>query len=310
MLRTTQRSTATGTSSDGQVGRSHLVTRATAPTDQQLVRWFQNEDRSIRQIAEAAGLSRVAVAQRLRNAGILIAPRGAGRPRPRRRRPDPPGLTAALRELYVRQRLPSPVVAEKLGLPERLVRQRLRDLGIPRRTRGGVNREDRHRLPMAPVQQLYVDAELPADEVGRRLGCTRREVLYSAHEFNLPVRPGGDRIDGVQGLRVMAALYRDVEVRRVLCKYRVPMVPIGGPLHVRFPAPVALSAELLRELYLDCGLATFHIEVLTGHPLATIRRQLVRHGIPLRSAGGLSPFIRRVRRLEQAPKRQRSRTTR
>ena len=76
-------------------------------------------------IGETTGLDRQRAARMLRQAGVPLRPRGAGRLRPLRR-DDPPGLPRVLAELYEAGRLGSAQIAAITGMPERTVRDRLR----------------------------------------------------------------------------------------------------------------------------------------------------------------------------------------
>ena len=84
-------------------------------------------------------------------------------------------------------------------------------------------------------------------------------------------------------------------VGEVLTRHGVPRVPPSGPIWQRFPVPHVLTAELATELYSSCGLGLHHIELLTGRPAATVGNLLHAIGVPLRPAGGRSPFMRRWR---------------
>jgi hypothetical protein len=84
-------------------------------------------------------------------------------------------------------------------------------------------------------------------------------------------------------------------VREVLTRYGVPRVAPSGPIWQRFAAPHSLTAELATELYSGCGLGLHQIELLTGRPAATTGNLLRAIGVPLRPAGGRSPFMRRWR---------------
>lgn len=248
---------------------------------------------SMRRISAKLGVPRRRVAEALRVANVEVSPRGEGRARPQRR--IPPALDRdALYELYVHKRLTRGQIAVLLGVPEAGVRAWLRQLDVPMRARGGAHREDRSRVGRKPLTKLYVMAELPADQVGERLGTTRRLVLASAHEKGVPVRPGGIR-DRNRGLAIIAALYEDDDVVDVLRRFGVPFAARGGPITKRFPQPVPLTADLLRELYERIGLSTVQIELITGQPAATVRRRLAVFAIPRRPAGGLAPFTRRAR---------------
>ena len=250
---------------------------------------------SARRIAALLGLDRRRVVDWLRNAGVDVRPRGAGRRRPGRRADEPANLRSLLVALYVQQRRPARQVGALLGMAERTVRDRLREYGIARRTRGRCNREDRRALPPDLLRDLYVQAGLSADEVGRRIGVSRAVVLRSAHDLGLPVRVGGPPPKrGPSELELVEALYADPLVEATLRRHHLPQVPAGRPIWERFPVPPPVSPPLAVELYRDCGLSTFHIELLTGQPSQTVRRVLHNAGMALRPAGGRSPFQRRA----------------
>lgn len=65
-------------------------------------------------------------------------------------------------------------------------------------------------------------------------------------------------------IELVDALYADPLVRRTLTRYGVPQVPAGGPVWQRFPVTLPIGPELAAELYVDCGLGTRHIELLSG----------------------------------------------
>lgn len=269
---------------------------ATPPPDEEIVGAYLRQGLSTRQIARRFGLSRQRVARRLRDAGVTVAPRGAGRRRDQRRVADPANLGALLAELYVEQRLTSAQVADRLGMSERTVRNRLAEFGIGTRTRGRCNREDRRSLPAVDVTELYHRAELAADQVGAKVGASGNLVLRTAHELGIPVRLGGaPPRTGPQDIELVEALYADPLVARTLARHRIGRVPAGGPIWQRFPRPVPLTAALVTDLYVECGVSVTHIELLTGHPTATVLRRLRAAAVPLRPPGGRSPFRRRWR---------------
>jgi hypothetical protein len=247
-------------------------------------------------IAQLTGLDRQRVTRLLHRAGVPLRPRGAGGTRPGQRRPDPLYLGLVLAELYVGQRLSSRQIGEMLGLPERRVRERLRQCGIQARTRGGWQREDRRALPAEALQLLYHVQGLSADDVGRKLGTSRKAVLRTAHDLGLPVRTGGTVAPaGPDEIQLIDALYADQFVATVLADHNiVPVVP-GGPIWQRFPEPVPLTRQLVTDLYWRCGAGLHHIELLTGQPAQTVRNFMRRTGITTRHPGGRSPFMRRWR---------------
>ncbi len=199
-------------------------------------------------------------------------------------------------DLYLRFGLDSIRIAELLGVPGRTVRQRLRSLGVPMRSRGGFSREDRLSVPAEAIATLYVRSGLSARQVGEIFGVSHRIVLRTAHDLGLPVRVGGPPArSGPEEIELVEALYADPAVRHTLRRHGVPEVPPGGPIWQRFPVALQVTPELAEELYVSCGLGLHHIELLTGQAAATVGRELVNSGVELRHAGGRSPFLRRWR---------------
>jgi hypothetical protein len=245
-------------------------------------------------IAEIVGISRQRVGRMLNKAAVPVKPRGAGRRRP------PGAEQAALADLmeflYLRSRLTSGQIAAVTGIPERTVRGRLRARGVPMRTRGWPNREDRTTVAVDALVQLYVRDGLTAAEAGRVLGVPGRVILRTAHDQGLPVRVGGpEPRHGPAEIELVQALYADPLVRQALSRHGLPRRPAGGPIWRRFPVPVRVGPDLVEELYTSCGLGLRHIELLSGQPAETIRAVLHGRGIPLRPPGGRSPFMRRWR---------------
>jgi transposase len=253
-----------------------------------------DEGLSVRRIAAELGLSPSRTRRLLHGAGIAMSPRGRGRARPTTRVPIPPEVVEQLATLYLERRLTRAEVARHFGVSENRVRLWLHHLGIRTRTRGRANREDRERLATELLEELYVRRGYSADQVAEATGVSRREVLDSLHDAGLPVRVPAP--DGEQHV-LLEELYGDATVVATLRSHRVPLAPQPGLLHERFPVPAAVSDLLLKDLYVSCGLSTVQMELVTGQPAATLREALKRVGIPLRGAGGLSPFSRRCRGL-------------
>ena len=243
-------------------------------------------------IAGIVGISRQRVTRLLHRAGAPVKPNGAGRRRPERI--QLPFSETVLADLYTRQRLTCAQISLLSGVPARTIRDRLVSNGIRMRSKGRGNREDRRAVEPQLLAELYLRAGMSAAEVGTTLGVSHRVVLRAAHDEGLPVRMGGrPPRHGPQEIELIKALYADPDVRMTLTRYRLPAVPAGGAIWERFPAPAPISADLTAELYESCGLATTHIELLTGQPAASIRRQLSASGVTLRPSGGRSPFRRR-----------------
>lgn len=271
--------------------------RPEAPTDEQLVHGYLAEGLSTRQLAARYGVRRVVIAERLHAAGVELPPRGRGRRRADRRWVGPADLPALLVDWYVRERLTSAEIAERLGVAERTVRNRLVEYGIEVRSRGRCNREDRGAVPTEELIELYVDAGLTAAEVADKLGCAARTVLRTAHDLGLAVRIGGPPpAAGPTEIELVEALYADLLVAGVLAAHDIAPVPAGAAIFERFPRPLQVEDQVLRELYVDAGISTRHIELLTGLPATAVARRLHGCGIPLRTPGGRTPFLRRWRR--------------
>ena len=278
------------------------VTRQLSGRDEalasRLVHLYLCQGLSTYRIADVTGVDRQRVSRLLHRAGVPLQPRGQGRPRPERRRSDPAGLREILADLYLRQRLNTAQIAAMLNISGRTVRHRLRQYGIRARTRGGWDREDRRTIPAEILRDLYGRAGFTAEEVGRKLGTSRKTVLRNAHDLGLPVRTGGITYQpGHVEIELINALYADAVVAAALIRHKIPRVPPGGPIWQRFPEPVPLSKYMVEDLYWRCGVGLNHIELLTGQPAQTVRGFMSRAGIGVRHPGGRSPFIRRWRTL-------------
>ena len=266
-----------------------------APLPERAAHLYACQMLSTYKVGAVTGADRQRITRLLHEAGVAVKPGGAGR-RPRRT-PEDDRLDALMTRLYQEQRMPSTQIAVLAGIPDHAVLSRLRARGVPIRSRGRNNREDRVNVSPDDLTDLYLHAGLSSDEVGRLLGVSHRIVLRSAHDQGLPVRVGGaPPTRGPADIELLAALYADPEVRRVLDLHGVPVVPEPGPIWERFPAPHPLTPALVTDLYEGCGLSSQHIELLTGRPAAAARALLRASAVPLRPAGGRSPFMRRWRK--------------
>ncbi|OIV37488.1 hypothetical protein BIV57_11005 [Mangrovactinospora gilvigrisea] len=185
----------------------------------------------------------------------------------------------------------------------RRVRKLLADLGIRRRGPGSAGRITRARISPQQLSDLFVEADLSAHQVADKIGSSRGAVLRNAHELGMAVRVGGlPSASGPRDIELIEALYADPAVSRVLRRHAVGPVPVDvGRLRARFPQPLRVSDKLLADLYLESGVATTHIELLTGMTAGTVTRRPRGAGIPLRGAGGRSPFLRRLRAVDRGP---------
>jgi transposase len=239
------------------------------------------------EIQRRTGIGRQRVTRLLRREGITVAPRGRGR----HKRTINPEIAARIMHLYVAQRLDSDAVGVIVGLSGRTVRNLLTELGIRRRSRGGHNRDDRVVVAPEHVQAMYVNRGMTADQVAAKLEVHRNAVLRSAHDHNFPVRPGGAPTKNDLDIRTLEEIYRDRFVSAALDRHRVVRAVLPGSISDRFPEPVAITEELVEELYERCGLSVRHIELVTGVPQATILRRMRVWKIDRRKPGGLSPYL-------------------
>ena len=199
---------------------------------------------------------------------------------------------------YVADEWPLRRIADKLDRSAYRVRAEMVTAGVTIVHRGGVSRQDRAEVPPERVEQLYVVEGLTAEQSGDTLGVASGLVLRSGHSYGLPIRPGGAAPLVPADVRLIEDLYADDLVRTVLDRHRLPRrAPIGG-IAIRFPEPVALSQELVRDLYQQAGCSSTHIELLTGQAAVTVRRRMAEWGIHLRGAP-TSPFLRRVRAIRR-----------
>jgi hypothetical protein len=250
---------------------------------------------STRKIAVITRADRGRITRLLREADIMVRPGGAGR-QLTRRTTESKRLDKLMARLYLEQQMSTTQIAELTGIPDHTVLYRLRARGVSIRTRGRNNREDRTVVSEESLAAAYVNTELSAAEAGKLLGVSGNIVLRSAHDQGLPVRVGGSPPSrGPSEIELLAAMYANSEVRRVLDRHGVPVVERPGPICERFPVPHRLSQALVADLYEGCGLSLRQIEMLTGRPAAAARALLRSSGIMLRPAGGRSPFMRRWR---------------
>jgi hypothetical protein len=276
-----------GPACSGQVGLDPSMTELVSHL-------YVSHELSSYRIAGIVGIDRQRVGRLLAKAGVAVKPRGAGRPR--QPSAEQAKLDSLMESLYRDAFLTSVEISELTGISDRTVRDRLRARGVRMRTRGRLNREDRLGVSADALAEFYVRAGLSAAETGRLLGVSGQVVLRAAHDEGFPVRVGGpEPRSGPTEIELVDALYAGPLVQQALSRHGLVSRPASGPIWQRFPVPLPVSPELAKELYVRCGLGVRHIELLSGQPAQTILRLLHAQGIPLRPAGGRSPFMRRWR---------------
>lgn len=284
-----------------------LPRRLPSPADQlsdaALVGRYRQESLSAAAIARQAGVPPERVLRALRAARVAIDPRrqaAATRAAAAARRGTVPSLPPEQAERAVQryqvdgwsyQR-----IADELNVTLARVRGELRRRGVPSRPHavtGPSSRAARQQAPIEDVRTLYAEAEWTAEDIAARLDVSGLVVLRTGHAHGLPIRQGG-RPAVPAAVALIDALYADDEVSQILTRHDVPRRPPGGDIADRFPEPVPLTPELLRELYSDAGCSSHQIELLTGQSQVVVRERLHRHSIPFR-AEHMSPALRRFR---------------
>lgn len=240
------------------------------------------------EVAKRLNISTKTLGRRLREEGIALRPA----------RKHTPLSRSQVRKLYLTDGLTLQEISDHCGTSIAWVQSQLKKHGIPSRPRG-MDRRHRHELPVAEVIRLYVDEGWSAAAVGEHFGVSAPLVLRTVHEHGYPVRrPGPSREDSRDDVELVSALYSDAIVKRVLRKHAIPTKRPGRPLVGRFPKPLDLSPRALRDLYLEAGLSSDHMELLTGQPRLRIRRWLRDQGVNLRGAGVPAPVLRRIWNLD------------
>ncbi|MDT7578463.1 MAG: hypothetical protein QOH17_4796 [Pseudonocardiales bacterium] len=255
----------------------------------ELVERYQKSHLTVAGLARQSGLTRDQVTNELRAAGIPID-------RTRRR---PPPLTSPDRDWvlqrYMTDEWPMTRIAEGLGRTVRSIRSELVSAGITIVPRSGASRQDRIEAAPAQVQRLYVTDRLTAEQTGETLTVGAHIVLRTGHSYGLPIRPPGPNPLIPADVRLIEDLYADDTVAAILHRHQIPHRPPNGGIAARFPIPMPLTAELVRELYVDAGCSSTNIELLTGQPAPTIIQRMNDWRIPLRPRGTVPPFRARIR---------------
>jgi len=253
--------------------------------EKKLVDLYIKDGLSHAAIADQLGVSRKTVKRRLDELGVPT----------RTARKHPPLSRGQLLTLYVKRQMTFEKIAEELGTSVAWVQAEFDRLDVPARRRG-VTRYHRHELDIEEVVQLYVHEDLSAKEVGLRLGVSPPQVLRALHQEGIAVRRRGARrsYEPSDEVEVLAGLYSDDALTRVLERYGIEKRWEVGPVTRRFPKPVPLTKALLKGLYLKAGLSADQIELVTGQPRLRVRSMLRDFGVELRPPGTPAPITLRI----------------
>ena len=246
----------------------------------ELGRLYVEDEFDDEQIGRRYGVSSWQVRRRRTELGVTR--------RPAEGRPAPPA--EVLRRAYVDEQLWLKDIARRYHTRIDTVRRWLKAAGIPVRARPG----RRNRLQPDPtlLRRLYHDEQWTAAEIAAELDINAKRVLRALHDNAIPVRVAGPRTrHEVAPTQLLRMLYADPQVRALLRRHHLPRRPQPGPIAERFPDPVPLTEALLREAYLDLGLAARQIELLTGHSTEHIIPALTEANITIRAGGRASPWL-------------------
>ncbi len=288
---------------------ARVITEQPSVAPDQLRRLYVDQQLRLREVAAVLGLPVARVRTSLLAAGIPIRDK-------RLRRPTPAQAAVTdevLHQLYVQQRLPIKQVAQQLGVSVWYLSKRVGQAGL--RKRPGTHTPHLPHDPADLTQRAIVGYQqgLNIHDVANRLGISASTVIQLLHDAGVPIRPGGlpHNTDGRPPYVLIDDLYADPDVRAVLSRHHVVVPPPGhwrkaGP-HESY-APLPLSGQLLRELYVDVGLACSHIALLCGVGRTYVYDGLAQHGITPRQPGAASPWFARTH--AQSSARNTSRSTR
>lgn len=269
--------------------RSRPPRRVTADREE-LIEAYVEERATLEELAERYGTSVHQVRLRLRAEGIRRVPAGAPAP-------APPPLDQLAR-LYVEDGYTLAQLVAHYHVSRHHVRAWLVEAGVTIAPR--TSRQHRHRLPVETVRDWYWEEGCTAAEIAERLGTTTDQVLRCLHHGGVAVRLRGLQRDPNTAMCVLDDLYADPEVREVLARHGVHERRRPGPIAERFPEPVALAEPLVRTLYVEVGLSSDHIELLTGQPAEQVLSALRAAGVKVRPLGAFSPW--RLRRVATGPR--------
>ena len=197
---------------------------------------------------------------------------------------------------YVDQGRTLEQIAGRQHTSKGVVREWLTGAGIPVKPR--TSREHRKHLDPVLIAELYQESEWSSAQIAAQKDVTVNLVLRTLHDRGVPVRRGGPPprhpADEVEPRLTPVHRPRD---------HRAPAAPphpasqSAGHHHRALPHSRPVTEALLREAYVDIGLATTHIEQLTGQPMERILSLMRAHAIPVRPPS-FSPSL--VRQREQS----------
>lgn len=182
-------------------------------------------------------------------------------------------------------------IAAELGCSSQLVRDRLREFGIPLRPPGALP-QGAKRPNAELLRQLYVEEDKTLAEVGALVGYSSSGVAKLLRSYGIPTRPrAGRRLSHDERLSPerLAVMYHDealsvpeIARRAATTEDRVALRLRSYGIPLRRLRTEPLEMDLLEELYRNQGLAPADIAGRLGCSIAHVKRELHRCGIPPR----------------------------
>lgn len=247
-----------------------------------------------REVAAELGVDKGRVLRALAAAGIAARPRTQRRPRGARA-----AMTDdALQALYTQAGMTVARAAAHFGVDEGHLRGQVHRLGLTKRP--GSFTAHLPEVTLAELAErapgLYGDG-WTLKQIASELGISTGTVRTALHDARVPVRAGGGSRGEDGPARVLIdELYDDPQVRAALLSHQVQLPGPDGWRHAgprESYAPLPLTDDLLRALYVDVGLAMQEIAMLCGVGAGTVRAGLLAYHIALRSNRQRSPWKQR-----------------
>ena len=190
-----------------------------------------------------------------------------------------------LKRLYAKEGKTAEEIAKELGVKPNVVYGRLREHGIPRRTR-------RIDLPAKVLEQKYVVEKKTTAEIAKELGVNASLVNANLHRAGILVRPTNNKQrvpipkeDLVRMYQKEGLTTSDIArkfgcnpstVHRRLKKYGIPRRNSGTI------SRTIITKEALRRMYVDEGKSAAEIARETGCNDVTVLNRLRKHGFEIR----------------------------
>lgn len=259
-----------------------------------LTRLYVEEGKTTRQIAAQLRLNRERLGHALAAAGITARARTArhgGGPRD--------AITdELLTQLYVDDGLTLRQIAARLHVTSTYLSRRVHELGLTRRPGWFGSRLGRERGELlAQAAELYGQQNLSLDQVAKQLAVSATTVARLLHEAQVPVRRPGYRGRDQPPSTLVDDLYADPAIADCLRRFgvRQPGTDTWNPATAwESFAPLPLDLDLVRELYVDVGLATSHIALVCGLGATSVRNRMADAGITMRPQSQRCPWGQRA----------------